>query len=277
MGILTVSRQLGSGGDVIAKLVAQSLNWNLLDHSAFGKAAEEFGYVREELEHIDERKPGLVERFFRDNQLVYHDIVRAIMFEYAINGNCVLLGWGSNIILSDIPGVLKVRIIAPVDVRASRLVENEEITKNMAEKFIEHNDQERTSYSRHFFNAEWSDATNFDLVINTQNISFEDAKESILELLNENRGFQIDATSMLLLKDLSYSQKIKAKLMADDRIDATGIMVSLGINNKLLVSGRVNSEEEKETINELCKELHPEGDFDNEILIVPPIEGWYPV
>ena len=34
MGILTVSRQLGSGGDVIAKLVAQSLNWNLLDHSA---------------------------------------------------------------------------------------------------------------------------------------------------------------------------------------------------------------------------------------------------
>ena len=43
MGILTVSRQLGSGGDVIAKLVAQSLNWNLLDHSAFGKAAEEFG------------------------------------------------------------------------------------------------------------------------------------------------------------------------------------------------------------------------------------------
>ena len=90
-------------------------------------------------------------------------------------------------------------------------------------------------------------------------------------------GFQIDATSMLLLKDLSYSQKIKAKLMADDRIDATGIIVSLGINNKLLVSGRVNSEEEKETINELCKELHPEGDFDNEILIVPPIEGWYPV
>ena len=36
MGILTVSRQLGSGGDVIAKLVAQSLNWNLLDNAAFG-------------------------------------------------------------------------------------------------------------------------------------------------------------------------------------------------------------------------------------------------
>ena len=94
------------------------------------------------------------------------------MFEYAIKGNCVLLGRGSNIILSDIPGVLKVRIIAPKDVRASRLVENEEITKSMADKFIEHNDQERTSYSRHFFNAEWGDAVNFDLVINTKNISF---------------------------------------------------------------------------------------------------------
>tara|TARA_B110000014_G_scaffold245181_1_gene216952 strand:- start:102 stop:935 length:834 start_codon:yes stop_codon:yes gene_type:complete len=277
MGILTVSRQLGSGGDIIAKLVAQSLGWNLLDNEAFAKSAEEFGYVREELEHVDERKPGLIERFFRDSQLLYHDIVRAIMFEYAIKGNCVLLGRGSNIILSDIPGVLKVRIIAPIDVRASRLVENEEITKSMAEKFIEHNDQERTSYSRHFFNAEWGDAVNFDLVINTKNVSFEDAKESILELLKEDRSFAIDPSSLSILKDMSYSQKIKAKLMADDRVDATGITVSLDKNNKLTVSGRVNSEEEKETINELCKKLHPEEEFENEILIVPPIEGWYPV
>ena len=277
MGILTISRELGSGGDIIAKLVAQSLNWTLLDNNAFAKSAEEFGYVREELEHIDERKPGLVERFFRDSQLVYHDIVRAIMFEYAIKGNCVLLGRGSNIILSNIPGVLKVRIIAPMDVRASRLVENEEITKSMAEKFIEHNDQERSSYSRHFFNAEWGEAVNFDLVINTQNLSFEDAKQSILELLEKNRSFQIDTSSLNTLKDLSYSQKIKAKLMADQRIDATGINVSLGENNMLLISGRVNSEEEKELINELCKEYHSEGKFENEILIVPPIEGWYPV
>ncbi len=277
MGIVTVSRQLGSGGDIIAKLIAQSLGWNLLDNTAFAKAAEEFGYVREELEHVDERKPGLIERFFRDSQLLYHDIVRAIMFEYAIKGNCVLLGRGSNIILSDIPGVLKVRIIAPIDVRTSRLVENEEITKNMAEKFIEHNDQERTSYSRHFFNAEWGDAVNFDLVINTKNVSFEDAKESILELLKEDRSFAIDPSSSNILRDLSYSQKIKAKLMADDRVDATGITVSLDKNNKLMISGRVNSEEEKETINELCKELHPEEELENKILIVPPIEGWYPV
>ena len=277
MGILTVSRQLGSGGDIIAKLVAQSLGWDLLDNAGFAKSAEEFGYVREELEHVDERKPGLIERFFRDSQLLYHDIVRAIMFEYAIKGNCVLLGRGSNIILSDIPGVLKVRIIAPKDVRASRLVENEEITKSMADKFIEHNDQERTSYSRHFFNAEWGDAVNFDLVINTKNISFEDAKESILELLKEDRSFAIDPSSLNILRNLSYSQKIKAKLMTDDRVDATGITVILEKNNKLIISGRVNSEEEKETINELCKELHPEEELENEILIVPPIEGWYPV
>tara|TARA_A100001037_G_C15148351_1_gene637588 strand:- start:4 stop:837 length:834 start_codon:yes stop_codon:yes gene_type:complete len=277
MGIVTISRQLGSGGDIIARLVAQSLNWDLLDNAAFSKAAEEFGYVREELEHIDERKPGLVERFFRDSQLVYHDVVRAIMFEYAIKGNCVLLGRGSNIILSDIAGVLKVRVIAPVDVRASRLVENEEITKNMAEKFIEHNDQERISYSRHFFNAEWGEAVNYDLVINTQKITFEEAKESILELLKEDKGFQIDSSSLNKLKDLSYSQKIKARLMADDRLDATGINVSLGENNKLLISGRVNSEEEKEVVNELCREFHSGSDFENEILIVPPIEGWYPV
>ncbi|MED5579599.1 MAG: cytidylate kinase-like family protein [Nitrospinota bacterium] len=277
MGILAVSRQLGSGGDIIAKLVAQELGWNLLDNEAFSKSAEEFGYVRDELEHIDERKPGLIERFFRDSQLVYHDVVRSIMYEYAIKGNCVLLGRGGNIIMSDIPGVLKVRVIAPVSVRSKRLVENEEITKSMAEKFIEHNDQERTSYTRHFFNAEWGEAVNFDLVINTENVSFEDARDTILELLKENRKFHIDSSALNHLKDLSYSQKIKAKLMADDRIDATGVTVFLKGESKLLVSGRVNSEEEKEIVNEICSGLHLDGELENEILIIPPIEGWYPV
>ena len=61
---------------------------------------------------MDERGPGLIERFFRDRQLVYLDIMRAIVFESAIKNNIVILGRGSGILLKGIPGVFRVRFIA---------------------------------------------------------------------------------------------------------------------------------------------------------------------
>ena len=54
-----------------------------MDNDGFADAAQSYGYVRDELEQVDERKPGLIDRFFRDRQLVYLDIMRAIVYESA--------------------------------------------------------------------------------------------------------------------------------------------------------------------------------------------------
>ena len=127
MAVLTVSREIGSGGDAIAKKVAEKCGWDLLDNEGFAAAAQTYGYVRAELEKVDERGPGLIERFFRDRQLVYLDIMRAIVFESAIKNNIVILGRGSGILLKGIPGVFRVRFIASDKVRQRRLVDQEGI------------------------------------------------------------------------------------------------------------------------------------------------------
>jgi len=275
MGVLTLSRELGSGGDAIAKQVAESLGWSLLDNEGFAAAARSYGYVRAELERVDERSPSFVDRFFRDRQLVYLDIMRAIVYESALKDNQVILGRGAHILLRGIPGVLRARVVAPNEVRQRRLVQNEAVSPAMAEEFILHNDRERTSYSRYFFGAAWGEPMDFDVVLSTGLWDEEEAARLLAGLLR--KSFQESPGSSAKLRDLAFAQKVKAALMADERLDAGGISVDCPAPGRLRLHGRVNSEEEKELAESIARSFEGVKALESELVVMPPIEGWYPV
>ncbi|MBT3351629.1 MAG: BON domain-containing protein [Nitrospinaceae bacterium] len=277
MGVLTLSRELGSGGDAIGKKVARELNWTLLDINGFAEAARSYGYVRDELERVDERSPGLVDRFFRDRQLVYLDIMRAIVYECAIKDNYVILGRGGNSLLASIPGVMRVRVVAPDNIRQHRLVANEGISGAMAEEFLRHNDQERESYTRYFFDVQWGDPGNFDLVLNTGFYDEDAVVRIIVKILKGEKFSTYSPSSSTVLRNLSFAQKVKAALMTDDRVDASGISVECPNEGDLILRGRVNSEDEKDLSESIASSFEGVGSLDSELVVMPPIEGWYPV
>ena len=206
MGVLTISRELGSSGDVIGKKVADELNWSLLDNEGFAVAADSYGYLRAEIERVDERSPSLIDRFFRDRQLVYLDIMRAIVYECALRDNYVILGRGGNTLLQEISGVFKCRIIAPDDIRQKRLIQNEGISAAMAEEFLRHNDRERMSYTRYFFDSRWGDPGGFDLVLNT---GLSDENEVVQMLVKIMRREEFSQTSPSSSKNLQTLRQQK--------------------------------------------------------------------
>ena len=277
MAVLTVSREIGSGGDAIAKKVAEKCGWALLDNEGFAAAAQTYGYVREELEKVDERGPGLIERFFRDRQLVYLDIMRAIVFESAIKNDIVILGRGSSILLKGILGVFRVRFIAPDEVRQRRLVDQEGVSASMAEEFIRHNDQERLSYTRYFFDSLWGYPSNYDAVINTGQMSEETAVRLVISFMKSCKFANESPASSETLRNLAYAQKVKALLMTDERIDASGISVDCPEPGRVRLHGRVNSDEEKDVAESLVRGIDGVEDLVSELVVIPPIEGWYPV
>ncbi len=277
MGVLTISRELGSGGDAIGKKVAQELGWSLLDNDGFADAAQSYGYVRDELEQVDERKPGLVDRFFRDRQLVYLDIMRAIVYESALKNNFVILGRGSHILLERIEGVFRARIVAPRDYRQRTLVKNEGITLSMAEQFIRHNDDERMAYTRHFFDVRWGDPSHFDLILNAGLFSEEMSIRVLVNILKSEKISQSEPSESQKLQNLAFAQKIKATIMTDERIDASGIVVDCLGPGELFLHGRVNSDEEKELAESIAREYEEVTELNSELVVMPPIEGWYPV
>ncbi len=277
MPVLTVSREIGSGGDAIAKKVAEQCGLDLLDNEGFAAAAQTYGYVREELEKVDERPPALIERFFRDRQLIYLDIMRAIVFESAINNNVAILGRGGSILLKGIPGVFRVRFIASDEDRQRRLVDREGISASMADEFIRHNDQERLSYTKYFFDAVWGNPCDFDVVINAGQMSEESAVRLIISFIKSSKFANESPASSETLKNLAYAQKIKALLMTDVRIDASGISVDCPATGRVRLHGRVNSDEEKDVAESLVQGSDGVKGLISELVIIPPIEGWYPV
>ena len=65
--------------------------------------------------------------------------------------------------------------------------------------------------------------------------------------------------------------------MTDDRIDASGISVECPAAGRMLLRGRVNSDDEKDLSESIANSFEGVESLESELVVMPPIEGWYPV
>ncbi len=91
----------------------------------------------------------------------------------------VLAGSGSHLILKDKPGILHVLIIAPQEARISAIMEQEGVSRKIAERRVKENDDARSAYYRSYYKVDWLDCSLYDLSINTGPIPRDVAVEVI--------------------------------------------------------------------------------------------------
>lgn len=207
MAVLTFSRQLGSGGREIALDVARRLGAAYLDREIVNAAAELIGVPAEQLANIDERSVGIGERFahavvsafslaephsragtgspIREHAREVSDVslllaTRTVIRRLADEGCVVIVGRGGQAILADQPGVVHVRVMAPVAIRATRLAEARGISYQAALELIEEADRQGDGYLRRFYHIDWNDPANYNLVVNTGRVVHEDAVNLIV-------------------------------------------------------------------------------------------------
>jgi len=197
MAVITVSRQQGSGGLAIALQVSEILGYRCFDKRLMTDVMTREGFTEQTV--IDYREDeyrlrGFVDRilgyrrpetiadvgFWDDNPdamkatsvavLDEHQAVwlvrRAIEMAYQ-EGNVVIVGRGGQAILHDKPGVLHVRIEAPIEARIQRLVERNQVDAKKARQYIQGRDKASAEYLERFYGVNWSDPLLYHLVINT--------------------------------------------------------------------------------------------------------------
>src|SRR6478672_4880834 len=120
MAVVTMSHETGAGGPEFGQQLAERLGCRYVDHELISNAATRYGLVEEKLSHLDESKPTLFERFDAETRH-YITILQTTLLEFAENDNAVLMGRGGQWLLRGIPHVLRVRVIAPFEVRVKRL------------------------------------------------------------------------------------------------------------------------------------------------------------
>ena len=112
----------------------------------------------------------------------YFEAVSMTMHDLAEVGNVVIVGRGSYIILKDMPGVLRVGVVASVEDRIQTIMERERIDREDAEGTVEARDKARVNFFKRFFGIEHPDSPElYHLVVNTSDVDLDYAVELVVQ------------------------------------------------------------------------------------------------
>jgi cytidylate kinase len=182
--IITLDREYGSGGAVIAEKVASRLGWKLWDQLLTDEIARRMDCEGSDVEkHEEKRDPAfyrLLKSFMRGSfegslnarrlKMVDTDCVREIVLqilpEIADKGNCVIVGRGSAYYLGTRPDTFHVFIYAPFEDRVHRLQSTGKGEKEATE-LAETVDRDRADFVKQYFDVEWPDRHRFHLMVNS--------------------------------------------------------------------------------------------------------------
>lgn len=266
MAIITISREMGSGGIPIAHKVAEKLGYRLIDGETIMEAAEEYGLSPEAIEQADEKPPHFVDTLDSKQFLDLH-LIELIILDAALKGNVVIYGRGGQDLLKDINSVLRTRIIAPFEERVERWAEREWLDPDRARYLVRKSDQQRAGFIKYYFDRDWEDAVNYDLIINTQRLSEEKAVQLICDSVQDENLVGTKATGKKILGDLILRKRVEIAILSADDIDAYLLEIDAK-DGVVTLSGQVHSGAEKTAAEAQAKTVEGATLVQNDIEVV---------
>jgi cytidylate kinase len=216
MAIVTISRELGSLGTEIADTLSKRLGYPKLDKESLETLLRELGMSRLQFEGKDERRPGFWEKFNCD-KIRYLDFMKTAMYRFAAERDCVIVGRGANIVFRTVPGTLRLRVVAPLNVRAARLCERFGLDEVHALDMIRENDRDRAGYHKYFFDAAWDASADYSLVVNTSEISPGEVCESVSAVLRSPAHAALAGPARDVVRDLHIAQEVTISIKYRER------------------------------------------------------------
>lgn len=201
MSALTISRQYGSLGDEIGREVGERLGLRLVDGAVIAEIARGLGLPASDFEDRDEWQGTVVSDLVRTMRRLYPatiaptpteephelddasylEVIRQVIWEVTRTEHAVIIGRGAASILGSSPTVLHVLVIAPLAVRAERIMTVDNLDHQRAIQRIKQVDERRSRYIRRFYGADWLDVNSYDLVINTGHFSMHSSVQLICD------------------------------------------------------------------------------------------------
>ncbi|MBW6463864.1 MAG: cytidylate kinase family protein [Bacillota bacterium] len=176
MGIITISREFGSGGETIARMVSEKTGFLLVNKETIAEGLAGFGI----------ENPALrIEKIITDEEAeesarLYIEAMHDFIYDLAIRNSLVILGRGGSILFRDYPPALHVKVIAQFTNRVKRVMKLYNINAETAVKLIKEQDSDKRLYYRQIFDVNWTNLRSYDLVLNTESMGLEDTADIII-------------------------------------------------------------------------------------------------
>ncbi|MCJ7810287.1 MAG: cytidylate kinase-like family protein [Desulfobulbaceae bacterium] len=184
MAVVTISRQFGSGGRTLGKMIAEELGYTFADNEIIQRLSKEANvsanwirsFEKEAGSRLSRITSKMVSKRWLDRVLagergyldeeIYLDYMVLIIAQIADEGDAVILGRGSQYILDDHPEAFHILLIDELENRIKFMVEHYEMTERQAAQAVNYEDRRRTSLYRRLGKKNYNDPELYHLVLN---------------------------------------------------------------------------------------------------------------
>jgi cytidylate kinase len=203
MRVVCISRSMGADGEEVGRLVAEQLGFRLVDEEIVAQAASREGLDPNDVASAEQRQ-GWLARFFDAtakggsepemsgfgafggvggsdlrSRETYRELIKQAILDTAERGSAVIVAHAASHALAERTDVLRVFVTAPPAVRSRRLAKTLELDEAAAMSKVEGSDAARADYLRRFYNVRHELPTHYDLVVNTDRLSTDEAASLI--------------------------------------------------------------------------------------------------
>jgi len=229
-----------SGGEELARCVAEKLGWPAISREVIVETASQYGVSEQLLVQQLQKSPGIIDKLAGERR-IYLAAIQTTLAERALKGDFVYHGHAGHFLLKGLPGVLKVRIIAPLEYRIRKLKEKENLSPQKARDYIKNIDKQRTDWTRFLYGEDWTDSSLYDLVINIQDVTIATACEIVAHAVGQPE-FRKGPEHKRSKVNFYLACLVKSKLALDKKttgmdLDVTAVDGEVSISGKFYTSG----------------------------------------
>lgn len=197
--IINVGRQIGSGGRVIAKMLADEFGCKFYDKELLNLAAKESGFNEKFFEQNDEQK-GFLKSMFHvrvplmgEHNFYKNNFSQDSLYQFqcdairkaANESSCVFVGRTADYVLRDYKNTVSVFITANLDHRIQRVCKRHGFDRATARKYIHSKEDDRASYYNYYTGKKWGNSESYDLCINSSLLGIEESEKFIAEFIRK--------------------------------------------------------------------------------------------
>lgn len=207
--VITISREVGSGGGTVGRKLAEKLGVNYSDKHLIKELEEKFNLTREGIEHLKKKKKNWFTDIFEQatpankssikvggytfsreykEAVTVQDIFDAekeILNAFADEGSCVIAGRSAFFVLKDRPNKVDIFITASKEHRIERIMDKQGMTREEAIELIENTDKGRDNYVQRYTGLSRYDMRNYDAILDMDYLSEDEAVEKILTFIGK--------------------------------------------------------------------------------------------
>ena len=197
--IISLGREFGSGGHVIAQKLAERYQIPLYNRDLLEKIASEKNINSDDFEKYDEkRRNPFLTRTVRGYSNSPEENIARMQFDFikrkaAAGDSFVIVGRCAETILKENPYMISIFVLGDMEQKIIRTMECNNISRDKANKMIQQNDRKRKEYHNYYCERKWGDSRNYDLSINSSKLGLEETTRIVIEYIDSRYNLNSQA------------------------------------------------------------------------------------